>query len=157
MDSTLLLRHALATLAYRALRALHPAPAGFSEFRASENSRSAGEVLAHLGDLLEWAVRLLHGDRSWSEVCPAGWDADKDRFFAALTQLDQALVQRGETSPDTLRRLFQGPIADALTHVGQLTLMRGMAGAPVKGENYFVADIAPGRTTSLQPGPKRTF
>jgi hypothetical protein len=150
-----LLRHTLATLAYRAQRALHPAPAGFSEFRASAASRSSGEILAHLGDLLEWAARLLNGDRSWVEVPASTWEADKDRFFNALTQLDQALTQ--PVAEDVANRLFQGPIADALTHVGQLTLMRGMAGVPLKGENYFIADIAVGRTTAIQASPKRTF
>ncbi len=150
-----MLRHVLATLAYRAQRALHPAPAGFSQFRASPNSRSAGDILAHLGDLLEWAVRLLNGDRTWVELPASNWEADQARFFGALTRLDQGL--REPVPDDVAQRLFQGPIADALTHVGQLTLMRGLAGAPVKGENYFVADIAAGRTTSLQPSPKRTF
>jgi hypothetical protein len=158
MDSVALLRHTLATLAYRTLRAVHPAPPGFAEFRAAAGSRSAGEVLAHMCDLLDWAARSLTGDKSWQEIPPAEWDADKDRFFAALTQLDQALQQKDVTVPDDLsQRLFQGPIADALTHVGQLTQLRRLAGAPVKPENYFVADVIPGRTTSIQPPPKRTF
>ena len=158
MDSVSLLRHTLATLAYRTLRAAHPAPPGFTEFRASAGSRSAGEILAHMCDLLDWAARSLAGDKSWQEIPSAGWDADKDRFFAALTQFDLALQQQEATVPDGLaQRLFQGPIADALTHVGQLSQLRRLAGAPVKPENYFVADIIPGRTTSIQPPPRRTF
>lgn len=159
MDSTLLLRHTLATLAYRALRALHSAPPGFAGFRASAGSRSAIEVLAHMGDLLDWAARSLGGDRSWHALPPADWDTEKDRFFGELTRFDQALQQQSaESAPDDLAlRLFQGPIADALTHVGQLALLRGLAGAPVKSENYFVADILPGRTTAVQPPPRRNF
>ena len=158
MDSVLLLRHTLATLAYRALRALQPAPAGFSAFRAAPGSRSAGEILAHMGDLLDWAAGLLGGDSTWREMPPGEWDADQDRFFAALTRLDQALQQGGETVQDkVVMRLFQGPIADALTHVGQLSSLRRLAGAPVQAENYFVADIAVGRTMQIQPPPKRTF
>ena len=158
MDSASLLRHTLATLAYRTLRAVHPAPLGFAEFRGAAGSRSAGEILAHMCDLLDWAARSLAGDKSWQEIAPAEWDADKNRFFAALTQFDLALQQRGANVPDDLcQRLFQGPIADALTHVGQLSQLRRLAGAPLKPENYFVADIIPGRTTSIQPPPKRTF
>ena len=158
MDSVLLLRHTLATLAYRALRSLYPAPAGFSAFRGAPGSRSAGEILAHMGDLLDWAAGLLAGDSTWREMPPGEWDADKDRFFAALTRLDQALQQGGETVQEkVVMRLFQGPIADALTHVGQLSSLRRLAGAPVQAENYFVADIAVGRTMQIQPPPKRTF
>ena len=158
MESVLLLRHTLATLAYRALRAFHPAPAGFSAFRGAPGSRSAGEILSHMGDLLDWAAGLLVGDSTWREMPPGEWDADQDRFFAALTRLDQALQQGGETVQDkVVMRLFQGPIADALTHVGQLSSLRRLAGAPVQAENYFVADIAVGRTMQIQPPPKRTF
>jgi hypothetical protein len=158
MDFVLLLRHTLATLAYRSLRSLYPAPPDFADFRASASSRSAAEILAHMGDLLDWSLRNLEGDGSWRVVPPSTWESDKDRFFAALTTLDQALQQRGAAVPgDVALRLLQGPIADALTHVGQLNLLRGLAGAPVKSENYFVADIAAGRTTAIQPPPKRTF
>ncbi len=158
MDSISLLRHTLATLAYRALRSLQPAPADFSNFRAAANSRSAGEILAHMGDLLEWSLRHVESDGAWGMVPPSNWEADMDRFFGALTKLDQALQERGEAVPDDVaRRLLQGPIADALTHVGQLTLLRGLAGAPLQGENYYVAGIAIGRTTATQPPPKRTF
>ena len=159
MDATLLLRHTLATLAYRALRALHPVPPDFAGFRAGTVSRSAIEILAHMGDLMDWAARSLAGDRSWHEVPVADWDAAKDRFYGELTGFDQALQQQG-ASPvpdDLIMRLWQGPVADALTHVGQLALLRGLAGAPLKGENYFVADIATGRTTAIQPPARRNF
>jgi hypothetical protein len=158
MDSLLLFRHTLGTLAYRAARALHPAPADFAAFRPAPGSRTAGEILAHMGDLLDWAAGLLAGDSTWRELPPGQWEADKDRFFSALTRLDQALQRAGAgVQEKTVQRLFQGPIADALTHVGQIALLRGAAGAPVRGENYFVADIAAGRTTHIQPSPKRTF
>jgi hypothetical protein len=157
MDSITLLRHALATLAYRSIRSLHPAPDEFPGFRASLNSRSAGEILAHMGDLLDWSLRHLESDGAWREIPFSSWDAGKERYFGALTRLDQALQRCGEITDDMAQRLFQGPIADALTHVGQLCLMRGLAGVPVKSENYYVADIAIGRTTAIQPPPKRTF
>jgi uncharacterized damage-inducible protein DinB len=158
MDSILLLRHALATLAYRTLRAVSRAPAEFSSFRAGPGSRSAGEILAHMGDLLDWAHRFVEGNPAWTEVPAAEWEADKDRFYAALTRFDQAVQNGGEAMTEKLTpRLLQGPIADALTHVGQLAMLRGLAGAPVPPENYFVADIAAGRTTQIQPSPKRTF
>lgn len=158
MDSVHLLRHALAALAYRTLRSLHPAPASFTEFRASSDSRTAGEILAHMCDLLDWALRHVNGNGTWLPVAPSTWETDKDRFFAALTQLDLALRDRGESvAEDVFSRLLQGPIADAFTHVGQLALLRGLSGTPVRSENFYVADIAVGRTTAMQPSPKRTF
>lgn len=158
MDSISLLRHSLATLAYRALRAFHPAPPGFFDFRAAPGSRSAGEILAHMGDLLDWAADHVEGAGAWRVVPPTSWDDGKDRFYTALTKLDDALKWQGAAVADDLaQRLLQGPIADALTHVGQLNLLRGLAGAPLKGENFFVADITAGRTTAIQPPPKRTF
>lgn len=158
MDAVLLLRHTLAALAYRALRAVHRAPEGFAGFRAGDGSRSAGEILAHMGDLMDWAERSLAGDLSWRPLPPGDWESDKARFFAGVTRFDLALKERGEAAADErLQRLFQGPVADALTHVGQLSLLRGLAGAPVQSENYFVADIAAGRTTQIQPPPNRTF
>jgi len=56
-----------------------------------------------------------------------------------------------------VEKLFQGPVADALTHVGQIAVLRRLAGSPVKGENYFVADIAAGRVGADQAAPKREF
>jgi hypothetical protein len=158
MDSTSLLRHSLATLAYRSLRALHPPPVGFSSFQAGPGSRSAGEILAHMSDLMDWSARHLQGRGEWVEAPFVDWEPDKDRFFSALTKFDEMIKGLTEPLPDELaKRLLQGPIADALTHVGQLTLLRGLAGAPLRGENYYVADIMVGRTTPIQPPARRTF
>lgn len=158
MDPVLLFRHTLATLAYRTLRAVHRAPERFAGFRAAAGSRSAGEILAHMCDLMDWASRSIEGDFSWKPIAPGDWEADKERFFTGVTEFDLALKARGASvEDDRLQRLFQGPVADALTHAGQICLLRGLAGAPVQSENYFVADIIPGRTTQIQPPPKRTF
>lgn len=158
MDAVSLLRHTLAALAYRALRAVHRAPEGFASCRVSERSRPAGEILAHMCDLMDWAERSLAGDKSWRPVPASGWEQDKERFFGALTRFDLALKEGGGAArEELLRRLFQGPIADALTHVGQLAMLRGFAGAPVHSENFFLADIVVGRTTQIQPPPSRTF
>jgi len=158
MTYLLLLRHSLAILAYRTLRAVHRAPEGFAAFRAGENSRTAGAILAHMGDLIDWGARHVNGDGKWIEVPAGEWEADQERFFVAVTNFDLALKARGEAvEADLASRLLQGPIADALSHAGQINLLRGLAGSPVGGENYYVADIVPGRTTMIQPPPRRTF
>jgi hypothetical protein len=150
------LRHTLATLAYRAEKALRDAPPDFPTFRPSPHSRSALALVAHLGDLMEWGERMARGEKRWQAVPQTSWDAAVDRFFDGLAALDAALA---ETPPGSLpgEIIFQGPIADALTHVGQLTMMRGMAGAPVRPESYARANVTAGRVGRDQDGRRSEF
>jgi hypothetical protein len=151
-----MLRHALATLAYRAGKALRDAPPGFAACAPAPGSRTAGQILAHMGDLMDWGASIALGRQSWHDSPAQDWDADIRRFFEALARFDQAVAALDPTDP-LAAKLFQGPIADALQHTGQLTMMRRLAGAPVRGENYYVADIAVGRVGSEQTPPKREF
>ena len=132
------------------------APAGFDTFEAGGEVRTPIEILAHIGDLLDWALSMASGEKKWKGSTPASWSEEVDRFFAALKRFDDFLAssQPMQSPPE---KLFQGPIADALTHVGQIAMLRRMAGSPVKGENYFVADIEAGRVGPEQAAPKREF
>ena len=150
------LRHSLATLAYRGGKALSGAPAGFSDFKEREGSRTPGQILAHIGDLMDWAFHLVQGRHVWTDSAPQVWQDDVARFFTAMKRLDDALAQP-ETPGSEPERIFQGPIADALTHVGQIAMLRRMAGAPVRGENYFKAEIAAGRIDAATGGPRVEF
>jgi len=151
-----LLRHALATLAYRGGKAMRGVPAGFADFRAGETARTPGKILAHMGDLMDWALSQAKGKEEWHDSAPLAWNAGMQRFFAATQALEDYLAS-GEPLAVSAERLFQGAIADALTHVGQINLLRRMAGGPVKGENYSRAQIAAGRVGADQPAPKREF
>jgi hypothetical protein len=151
-----LLRHTVATLAYRGGKTLRGAPEGFSGFRVSETTRTPGEVLAHIGDLLDWALSISQGKQEWRNSQPQSWELDSQRFFAALAAFD-AYLASGEPLGAPMEKLFQGPIADALTHVGQIAILRRMAKAPVRGENYFRAEIVAGRVGTDQAAPKREF
>jgi hypothetical protein len=154
--SRALLRHTLATVAYRGGKALRGAPPAFASFRVREGSRTPAEILAHLGDLFDWALTLVTGAVAWHNAAPQAWDRDVDRFFTALEKLDAYLATDAPLAcPDG--QLFQGPIADALTHVGQLTMLRRVSGAPIRGENYFKASIAAGRVGADQPPPRVEF
>lgn len=151
-----LLRHTVATLAYRAAKVIRGVPANFGDFRAAQTTRTSVAIVAHMGDLIEWACRRADGNASWHATPPAGWEAEVERFFAAMKRFDDRLasgVQLG-ASPE---RLFQGPIADALTHVGQLATLRRLAGSGVRGESYFVAEIQTGRVGAEQASPVREF
>jgi hypothetical protein len=151
-----LLRHTLATLAYRGGKTLRDAPQGFSNFQAGEGLRTPGQILAHIGDLLDWGLSIARGDQKWQNSTPLTWDQATERFFEALKKFDDFLAS-AEPLHSPLEKLFQGPIADALTHVGQIAILRRMAGAPVKGENYYVAEIEVGRVGAEQSKPKREF
>ena len=150
------LRHAVATLSYRAGKVLREAPANFGAFAPASGSRTAAQILAHMGDLFDWAAALADGQHVWRETPPGEWDADVRRFFDAVRRFDDRLASASPLGFPA-ERLFQGPVADALTHVGQLAMMRRLAGAPVRGENYFKADIATGRTGPDQPAPRVEF
>ncbi len=151
-----LLRHTLATMAYRGGKVVRNAPDGFAEFQAGEGVRRPGQILAHVGDLLDWALSIAMGQRKWHDSKPLPWDQEVGRFFANLRKFDDFLASREplQASPE---KLFQGPIADALTHVGQIALLRRSARAPVKGESYYEAEIAVGRVGADQAKPKREF
>ncbi|HKV46064.1 MAG TPA: hypothetical protein VJT32_15550 [bacterium] len=151
-----LLRHCVATLAYRAGKALRNAPDGFGDIRVSAATRTSGEILAHMGDLLDWALSIAQGMQRWRTSAPLPWVQEVRRFFAALGAFDEYLASDAPLSAAP-GKLFQGPIADALTHVGQIATRRGVAGAPVRGENYFLADIAAGRVGPEQSPPRREF
>ncbi len=137
------LRHSLATLAYRGNRTLTGAPEGFGDFRPAEGTRSAAEILAHIGDLLDWAIALSQGRHEWRESLPMPWLGEIQRVFAAIQLLD-AYLASAEPLLCSEERILQGPVADALTHFGQIALLRRMAGSPVRPENYFRADIVAG-------------
>jgi hypothetical protein len=150
------LRHALATLAYRGGKTLRDATPAFAHFRNDATSREPVQILAHIGDLLEWAWWLGKGEPKWSNAEPLPWDDEVARFYALLARFD-ALLASDEPIAAPLAALFQGPIADALTHVGQLAMLRRVAGEPMKGENYFKAEIVAGRVGPEQTPPKRVF
>lgn len=151
-----MLRHTLATLAYRGGKAVRGASGGFAQFRATAGTRTPGEILAHIGDLLDWALGLADGRHEWHDSPPGDWQRDTARFFAALERLDRRLAGAAPLGFPA-ERLFQGPVADALTHVGQINMLRRMAGEPVRGENYFRAAIAAGRVGAEQAAPVQEF
>ncbi len=151
-----MLRHALATLAYRGGKAVRGAPDRFGDFKTEAAIRTPGQVLAHIGDLLDWSLALADGRHVWHDSAPQSWPEEVARFFQALARLDARLASDAPLG-FTEKQLLQGPIADALTHVGQITMLRRMFGSPVRGENYLKADIVVGRVGPEQSAPRREF
>jgi hypothetical protein len=153
---TLSVRHTLATLAYRGARAVRHAPPEFGDFQAGPTTRKPIKILAHIGDLMDWALSIANGKQAWHDSTPLPWDQEVARFFNAVEALDRRLAA-SEPMACSAEKLFQGPIADALTHVGQIALLRGLAGQSIGGENYFVAHIEAGRVGHEQAKPVREF
>ena len=149
-------RHTLATLAYRAAKPLRDVPDGFSKFSPGNGARSAGEILAHLCDLLDWALSLARGKEVWQDTQPKSWSEDSQRFFAALSALD-SYIASGQKLYTPCENIFQGAVADALTHVGQIAMLRRLAEAPIRPENYSVAKIESGRVGAKQNAPVAEF
>lgn len=155
-----LFRHLLATIAYRGSKTLRNAPESFPSFRAGDTSRTPAQILAHMADLLEWTLRLAEGGEpwrsAWRPIAPGLWNSDVQRFFEALREVD-AFFAAERPSAMALETLLQGPISDVLTHIGQLAMLRRLAGAPVKGEVMILAEVVAGRVGPGQAAPIREF
>jgi hypothetical protein len=151
-----LLRHVVATIAYRASKVLRDIPPGFAAWLPGPKTRRPVQIVAHLADLMLWAITLARGENVWNAGGSGDWDAEVQRFYAAIAALD-AELSIDEPLVGSAEKLLQGPLADALTHVGQLAILRGMAGASVRPENYVKADVMIGRVGLDQPPPKREF
>ncbi len=155
-DSRLFLRHTLATLAYRGGKALRNAPPSFADYGTPESPRTPARILSHIGDLMDWGLSMAGGHPQWQDSTPREWDQECERFFTTLKKFDDYLAS-DQSLHAPVEKLFQGPVADALTHVGQIAMLRRMFGMPIKGENYFVAEITIGRVGKDQALAKREF
>ena len=142
------LRHTLASLAYRAARAVEGAPEEFANFDGV--GRTPGQILAHMGDLFDWALSISRGEETWHSSKPLPWAEEKQRFFAALEAFDGLLASE-EPIDAPIERLFQGPVADALTHTGQIAMMRRLAGFKKLDEDFYRAEVAVGQVGVKQP------
>jgi len=148
------LRHTLATVAYRAARALEGAPDHFAGFSAA--GRMPVQILAHMGDLFDWALSAAVGHEQWQTAQPRAWKEEKQRFFSSLQALDSYLASDSPLQAPA-ERLLQGPVADALSHVGQLAMLRRLSGSPTRGENFYVANVRAGQVGADQPPAVQPF
>ena len=155
-EARALLRHTVATVAYRGGKAVRGAPASFAGYSGDGSERTALGILAHIGDLYDWALTQATGAEAWNNSTPLAWDREVERFHAALQRFDDYLASDAPLAV-TPEQLFQGAIADSLTHIGQLAILRRMSGARMKSENYSKADIVAGRVGNEQTAAKREF
>lgn len=151
-----LLRHTVATVAYRGGKAVRGAPASFASYSGDGSDRSAVKILAHIGDLYDWALTQATGAEKWTDSLPLEWDREVERFFATLRRFDDYLASDAPLAAP-VEKLFQGAVADSLAHIGQLAILRRLGGAKMKSENYSKADIVAGRVGDQQTPPRREF
>jgi len=151
-----LLRHTVATVAYRGGKAVREAPESFAAFKIGEKSRTPAQILAHIGDLYDWALSCAKGKQEWHDSKPLPWPQEVQRFFKALQAFDDYLASDAQLGFPA-EKIFQGAIADSLTHIGQIAMLRRLAGYPIRGENYFRADIVTGRVGEKQAAPRSEF
>jgi hypothetical protein len=151
-----LLRHTVATVAYRGGKALRSAPDSFANFKIGDKTRTPVKILAHVGDLFDWALTLARGAQAWHDSEPLPWKEEVKRFFASLQKFDDYLAST-EPLHASVEMIFQGPVADALSHIGQIAMLRRLGSAPIRAENYSKAEIVAGRVGSEQTTPRREF
>jgi hypothetical protein len=151
-----LLRHTLATIAYRGGKAIRNAGPSFGEYGSPDTSRTPGKILAHIGDLMDWGLAMCEGRREWHDSSPLAWEKECERFFASVKKFDDYLAS-DKPLQVSAEKLFQAPIADALTHIGQIAMLRRMARVPMKSEYYVIAEITAGRVGPDQAAPRKEF
>jgi hypothetical protein len=155
-DKRALLRHTVATVAYRGGKAVRGAPEGFASYSPDGSARTPAKILAHIGDLYDWALSQAKGAETWHDSTPLAWDREVERFFTTLHRFDDYLASDAPLAADA-EKIFQGAVADSLTHVGQLAMLRRLSGAKMRSENYSRAEIVAGRVGAEQTPPKREF
>ena len=149
-------RHVVATIAYRGGKAIRNAPKHFADFKIGETTRTPIEILAHMGDLFDWSLSQINGEEKWKDSESLSWENEVERFFEAVKTFDDYLAS-DKPIKASLENVFQGPMADALTHIGQIAMLRRLAESPIKGENFFIANVEKGRVGKEQSKPNKEF
>lgn len=148
-----MLRHFLAALAYRTQKALHGVPDDFAIFEAGNLTRTPKELVRHMTSVLGYARTFFRGGSYWPEELPTFGD-EVDRFHAMLADLSEHLEAGDPLSNTTPEQLLQGPFSDAMTHAGQLAMLRRLHGTPIPPENFILAEIDAENVTSDQAEPR---
>lgn len=151
-DKRAMLRHCLATLAYRTQKALRGAPESFGSYEAGNQVRTPSDLVRHMTSVLGYARTFFEGGEYRADPLP-DFAAEVTRFHATLEDLARHLTGDAELAGTTEERLLQGPFADAMAHAGQLAMLRRLSGSPVPPENFIEATVDPANLGPQQPEP----
>jgi hypothetical protein len=147
-----MLRHFLAALAYRTQKALREAPDDFCRFDAGNGVRTPHELICHMRSVLGYARTFMIGG-SYPKPVPEDWRKDVLAFHEMLGDLSSRLERGERFSGLSEEQILQGPLADAMTHAGQLSMLRRLHDKPVPSENFIYASIESENTSAEQPEP----
>jgi hypothetical protein len=147
-----LLRHYLAAIAYRLQKALRGAPPGFQRFRAAPGVRTPHELVCHIANVLGYSRSCFAGE-TFDAGVPTDWNGDLSAVHQTLEDLAAHLTNGTPLGAVTEAQLLQGPFADAMTHIGQLAMLRRFFGAPVRPEDFILAAISADNLSQEQPEP----
>ena len=151
-ESRLLLQHFLAALAYRTQKALRGAPDDFADFRAGTHVRTPHELVWHMTGVIGYARTMLHGGRFVPPRMPT-FAAEVARFHDTLAALRDDFADAALEARISDEQFLQGPLADAMTHAGQLAMLRRLAGSPVASENFIFAEVRRENVSAAQAEP----
>jgi hypothetical protein len=151
-DKSQILRHFLAAIAYRTQKSLQGAPAEFAAFRVAPSVRTPHEIVKHITSVLGYARTFFTGGEWWPEKLPDFKD-EVLRLHEVLASLSHYLEKDTPLQGTTPERILQGPFSDAMTHVGQLAMLRRLFGSPVPPENFIMAAIDTENVGPDQPAP----
>lgn len=152
-----LVRHLLATMVYRTTKIIRDAPENYPTTSIGNGVRNPEKVLGHINSLIQLSNRFWSPDRPVPMVklraqsSKKGWEMEVDLFYQLVAQFDETLSTYPKPRKHSPEKILQGPIMDAFTHVGQLAMLRRMAGSPIKGESFWMADVRAGNVGPDQP------
>ena len=152
-----LVRHLLATLVYRTTKIIRDSPEDYPGTSIGSGVRTPEKVLGHINSLIQLSNRFWSPERpvSMADLQKSsgkkGWEREVELFYQLSAQFDATLAEHAAPRKYTPEKILQGPFTDAFTHVGQLALLRRMAGSSIKGESYWMADVKPGQVGPAQP------
>ncbi len=147
-----MLMHFLAALAYRTQKALRGASPEFANFSAGGKVRTPLELVRHMDSVLGYARTFIIGG-SYRPPQTADFAEAIASFHQVVEDLARHLDAGSKMHGITPEVMLQGPFSDAMTHAGQLAMLRRLAGDPVPPENFIYATISPDNLGPNQPMP----
>jgi len=150
-DKREMVRHFIASIAYHATKAMQDAPAAYPEFDSGEGARTPRQILHHMTGVLTYAHSFFE-EYDTTYFDHKSWEGEMTHFYETLSKLDSSLQEKGPRDVSE-EQLLQGPLSDTMAHVGQLLMLRRLAGSPVPSENFIFADIHKGVVSPDQPPP----
>ena len=146
-----MLRHFLASITYRATKAIKNVPETYPAHDLGKGVKTPLRILHHITGVLTYAHSFFeHYDTTHIDV--KSWDAEVGEFYSILSKLDKS-IQEKKPKEVTEEQLLQGPLSDAMTHIGQLSMLRRLADSPLPSENFIFADVRKGAVGPNQPDP----